>query len=115
MFLGDPEFLMGCLTRCVEDPFDKKSNKEGFVNLGTAVNSLCEDIIKERLDKVTADDNSNTIIEEVFQGDVFRHEAPWQHYMGLNGTEELLSVVAQFLSDRIAQVRKCLQPYFCSL
>jgi len=87
VFLGDPEFLMGCLTRCVEDPFDKESNKEGFVNLGTAVNSLCEDIIKERLDK----------------GDVFRHEASWQHYMGLNGTQELLSVVAQFLSDRIAQ------------
>ena len=30
----------------------KISNKEGFVNLGTAVNSLCEDVIKERFDKV---------------------------------------------------------------
>ena len=68
MFLGDPEFLMGCLTRCVEDPFDKESNKEGFVNLGTAVNSLCEDIIKERLDKVVADDNSDKIFTECSRG-----------------------------------------------
>ena len=58
VFLGEPEFLMGCLTRCVEDAFDKESNKEGFVNLGTAVNSLCEDIIKERLNQVIAGDNS---------------------------------------------------------
>ena len=38
------------------------------------------------------------------QGDLFSHEAAWQHYMGLNGTEDLLNVVAQFLTDRIAQV-----------
>ena len=51
-FLGEPEFLLSCLSRCGQDPFDKISNKEGFVNLGTAVNSLCEDVIKERFDKV---------------------------------------------------------------
>ena len=38
------------------------------------------------------------------QGDLFSHEAAWQHYMGLNGTEDLLNVVAQFLTDRMAQV-----------
>eukprot|EP00090_Calanus_glacialis_P002417 TRINITY_DN11811_c0_g1_i4.p1 TRINITY_DN11811_c0_g1~~TRINITY_DN11811_c0_g1_i4.p1 ORF type:complete len:423 (-),score=100.76 TRINITY_DN11811_c0_g1_i4:67-1335(-) len=86
-FLGEPEFLLSCLSRCGQDPFDKISNKEGFVNLGTAVNSLCEDVIKERFDK----------------GDLFSHEASWQHYVGLNGTEDLLTVVAQFLSDRMAQ------------
>ena len=53
------------------------------------------------------------MIKEVLQGDVFRHELPWQHYMGLNGTEELLSVVAQFLSDRLSQVHNALITGFC--
>ena len=65
MFLGDPEFLIDSIKRCGEDAFDKDSNKEGFINLGTAVNSLCWDIIKERLEKVTANDNLIFIIEEV--------------------------------------------------
>ena len=102
VFLGEPEFLLSCLNRCGEDAYNRESNKEGFVNLGTAVNSLCEDIIKERLDKVSGEYECES--EEVLQGDVFRHEAPWQHYMGLNGTEELLRVVAEFLSARLAQV-----------
>ena len=51
-YLGEPEFLLSCLSRCGQDSFDKISNKEGFVNLGTAVTSLCEDVIKERSDKV---------------------------------------------------------------
>ena len=105
MFLGDPEFLMGCIKRCGEDAFDKDSNKEGFINLGTAVNSLCWDIIKEKLDKVTAKDNIILIIVEVLQGDMFNPEASLQQYSGFNGTKDLLRVAAQFLSDRMAEVR----------
>ena len=52
VFLAEPEFLLGCLSRCSKEPFSKQGNKNGFVNLGTAVNSLCEDLIKERFDKV---------------------------------------------------------------
>merc|ERR1719431_420798 len=89
VFLGDPEFLMGCIKRCGEDAFDKDSNKEGFINLGTAVNSLCWDIIKERLEK----------------GDMFSPEASLQQYTGFNGTKDLLRVAAQFLSDRMAEVK----------
>ena len=51
-FLGEPEFLLGCLTRCSKDAFDKETNCEGIINMGTAVNSLCEDVITERFEKV---------------------------------------------------------------
>ena len=68
MFLGEPEFLMGCNSRCVGDAYDPESNKEGFVNLGTAVNGLCEDIFKERLDKVIVDDILRYNIQETFSG-----------------------------------------------
>eukprot|EP00092_Neocalanus_flemingeri_P016038 GFUD01017358.1.p1 GENE.GFUD01017358.1~~GFUD01017358.1.p1 ORF type:complete len:423 (+),score=120.19 GFUD01017358.1:70-1338(+) len=87
IYLGEPEFLLSCLTRCSKDAYDKETNREGFVNMGTAVNSVCEDVIKDRFDK----------------GDLFSHETAWQHYMGLNGTEDLLNVMAEFLSERMAQ------------
>ena len=54
IFLGEPEFLLSCLTKCSKDAYNQASNKEGFVNLGTAVNRLCEDVIKERFDKVNS-------------------------------------------------------------
>ena len=104
VFLGEPEFLMGCNSRCGGDAYDPESNKEGFVNLGTAVNGLCEDIIKERLDKVVVDDTSDIKYIKILQGGMFRHEAPWQHYMGLSGTNDLLGTVAKFLSERMAGV-----------
>ena len=36
---------------------------------------------------------------------MFNPKASLQQYTGFNGTEDLLSVVAQFLSDRMAEVR----------
>ena len=38
--------------KCLEDSYDEFTNKDGMINLGTAVNGLCEDIIEERLLKV---------------------------------------------------------------
>ena len=65
-----------------------KSNPSGMVNLGTAVNSLCESEISSRLSR----------------GDLWQHQPAWQHYFGLNGTPDLLRVTAHFLQQRLAQV-----------
>jgi DNA-binding transcriptional MocR family regulator len=63
------------------------SNPTGYINLGTAVNCLCEDVILERF----------------LRGDLWSHEPAWQHYTGLNGTEDLLRTAAGFLQERLAQ------------
>ena len=52
VYLGEPEFLVKCLVQCGRDAYNSKENREGFVNLGTAVNSLCEEVIKKRLEQV---------------------------------------------------------------
>ena len=41
------------MLRCEEDLYDSETNRTGYVNLGTAVNALVEDLIQERLDRVT--------------------------------------------------------------
>ena len=51
--LGETEFLVRHLLRCEEDLYDSETNRTGYVNLGTAVNALVEDLIQERLDRVT--------------------------------------------------------------
>ena len=66
VYLGEPEFLMKCFGRCSEDPYSESSNKAGYVNLGTAVNALCEKELNRRLN----------------QGDLWRHTPVWQHYFG---------------------------------
>jgi len=58
-----------------------------IVNMGTAVNALCEDILQDRLSK----------------DGLFTHEPAWQHYMGLNGTPDLLNITASFLSERLGK------------
>ena len=50
--IGEPEFLIGKSEKCGENSYDENTNKEGIINLGTAVNGLCEDMIEERLQKV---------------------------------------------------------------
>ena len=44
VYLGEPEFLVNCFIKCIMDPT--------IVNMGTAVNALCEDILQDRLSKV---------------------------------------------------------------
>ena len=66
VYLGQPEFLMKYFRRCTEDPYRESSNKGGYVNLGMAVNALCEEEINRRLN----------------QGDLWRHTPVWQHYFG---------------------------------
>merc|ERR1712088_1278569 len=89
VYLGEPEFLMKCLCKCASDNYSK-SNPEGYVNLGTAVNGLCEELLSERLRR----------------HDLWRHESDWQHYFGLNGTPDLLRVTTNFLQERLAQGEK---------
>ena len=43
---------MQCFAKCCQDEFHPVHNKNGMINLGTAVNALCEDLIEERLKKV---------------------------------------------------------------
>ena len=63
-------------------------NPKGYVNLGTGINALCEDILGERL----------------LQGDLWDHQPSWQHYHGLGGTPDLLRTTSAFLQERLAQV-----------
>lgn len=79
VYLGEHEFLVKCFIRCLVDPT--------IINMGTAVNALCEDIIQERFKK----------------DDLFTHEPAWQHYMGLNGTPDLLKITATFLTERLGK------------
>jgi len=79
VYLGEQEFLVKCFIKCIIDP--------EIINMGTAVNALCEDIMQERLQK----------------DGLFTHEPAWQHYMGLNGTPDLLSVTANFLTERLGK------------
>ena len=46
------EFLVRNLLKCEQDLYDSETNKTGYINLGTAVNALVEDLIQERLTKV---------------------------------------------------------------
>ena len=51
----------------------------------------------------------NYDIEQLFtsiicKGDLFSHNPIWQHYHGLNGTEELLKEVADLLTEKLAGV-----------
>jgi len=80
---------MKCCGKCGSDDYNE-SNAGGYVNLGTAVNGLCEDLLAEKLQ----------------QGDLWQHEREWQHYYGLNGTPDLLNVTANFLQERLAQGEK---------
>ena len=41
------------MLKCAEDEFDPKNNPNGRINLGTAVNALVEDLIEDRLNKVS--------------------------------------------------------------
>ena len=95
VFLGDePEFLLKCMLKCEGDKYDKIRNPGGMINLGTAVNALVEDLIEERLR----------------QSDVFEHRRQWQHYYGLNGTPDLLTTAAHFMTRRITRGVRTVSP-----
>jgi len=79
VYLTEPEFLVKSFIKCMIDPT--------IINMGTAVNALCEDILQDRFSK---------------EG-LFNHEPSWQHYMGLNGTPDLLNITATFLTERLGQ------------
>ena len=49
---GETEFLVQNLFKCEKDPYHSETNRAGYVNLGTAVNALVEDLISDRLTKV---------------------------------------------------------------
>ena len=87
VYLQEMEFLVKSFISCAMDPYSEET-PEGMVNLGTAVNSLCEAELSCRLNA----------------GDLWQHRPAWQHYYGMNGTEDLLRVTADFLRERLAQV-----------
>ena len=78
---------MKCSAQCAEIPFHPETNPDGMINLGTAVNALSEEMVEKRLS----------------QPDIFKHKRRWQHYYGLNGTPELLTTAASFLTKRLAK------------
>ena len=85
IFLDREEFLVAKMSQCAADLFDYNSNRNGYVNLGTAQNFLCEVEIAEWL---------NT------PGN-FEHKSEWQHYTALDGHAPVRKVVAEFLTDNL--------------
>ncbi|GFT88213.1 putative inactive 1-aminocyclopropane-1-carboxylate synthase-like protein 2, partial [Nephila pilipes] len=45
------DFLVKYMDICNQDEYDEITNPNGFINLGTAVNNMCHDIILPRLTK----------------------------------------------------------------
>ena len=86
IFLERQEFLVAKMNQCAQDLYDSNINPNGYINLGTAQNFLCEQEIAEWL-KVPGN---------------FNHQSAWQHYTALDGHAPVRSVVAQFLSERLA-------------
>ena len=66
-YFGPPEFLFSNLDKTNSDLYDPDSNPHGYVNLGTAVNALCEQEITQWLR----------------QPGRFEHQNEWQHYYQL--------------------------------
>ena len=66
-FFGPPEFLLTKATTANSDLYDPDTNPKGYVNLGTAVNALCETEIQDYLT----------------QDGIFEHQKEWQHYYEL--------------------------------
>ena len=82
------------------------SNPEGYVNLGTAVNGLCEGgiLLMQKYFHFKLTLILELLSERLRRDDLWRHESDWQHYFGLNGTPDLLRVTTNFLQERLAQV-----------
>ena len=59
VYLGETEFLVKCFIRCIVDPT--------IINMGTAVNALCEDIIQERFKKAQLIKELKTLIMKMFR------------------------------------------------
>ena len=85
IFLDREEFLVAKMSQCAVDIFDSGSNQNGYINLGTAQNFLCEVEIAEWL---------NTPGH-------FEHKSSWQHYTALDGHVPVRKAVAEFLTDAL--------------
>ncbi|XP_073533459.1 1-aminocyclopropane-1-carboxylate synthase-like protein 1 isoform X2 [Phyllobates terribilis] len=68
---------------CLEDPYDKHSNPQGFVNIGTTENKVCFDLLKERLTRPDM-----TYLEPALLG-----------YNDFVGMKSLREEAARFLTD----------------
>lgn len=80
------DFLDHYTMRCMDDPFDRDTNKEGYVNLGTSVSAICEDVILKRVN----------------EPGLFQFGAKEQHYFPMWGIPELREALASFLSRHLA-------------
>ena len=74
-YLGPPDFLLANFSRANSDLYDPDTNPQGYVNLGTAVNALCEEEITEWLRKPGR----------------FEHQKEWQHYYQLRFLSAIFS------------------------
>ncbi|XP_073533461.1 1-aminocyclopropane-1-carboxylate synthase-like protein 1 [Phyllobates terribilis] len=68
---------------CLEDPYDKHSNPQGFINIGTTENKVCFDLLKERLTRPDM-----TYLEPALLG-----------YNNFVGIKSLREEAARFLTD----------------
>ncbi|XP_042856908.1 1-aminocyclopropane-1-carboxylate synthase-like protein 1 [Penaeus japonicus] len=75
------DFLTQYLTLASANPYHPVTNKEGIINLGTAVNRLMEDELSARL----------------LRGDALSYSPSYQHYYDFDGTQELKGALVDFL------------------
>ena len=86
IFLEREEFLVSKMNQCANDLYDSTNNPNGYINLGTAQNFLCEEEIAEWI-KTPGN---------------FDHQTAWQHYTALDGHFPVRNVVAQFLTEKLS-------------
>ena len=86
IFLEREEFLVAKMNQCAKDLYDPNINPNGYINLGTAQNFLCEHEIAEWLKS---------------PGN-FEHQTSWQHYTALDGHVSVRNTVAEFLTEKLS-------------
>ncbi|XP_069678877.1 probable inactive 1-aminocyclopropane-1-carboxylate synthase-like protein 2 [Periplaneta americana] len=92
VMLNKRDFLDHYTMMCLHDPYHKENNKMGYVNLGTSVSALCEDLILKRLN----------------QSDLFQFGLKAQHYYPMWGIPELREAIANCLTRHLAADRPVL-------
>ncbi|KAM9308067.1 1-aminocyclopropane-1-carboxylate synthase-like protein 1 [Gastrophryne carolinensis] len=81
--ISNSDLIERALVQCLQDPYDKLHNPQGFVNLGVAENKVCLDVMQER---VTRPDM--TCLDTALLG-----------YTPITGIRSLKEEAARFLTD----------------
>ncbi|KAJ9597570.1 hypothetical protein L9F63_011571 [Diploptera punctata] len=87
--LNNEELTLSYLGKCVQDSYNPTTNKGGYVNFGTAVSTLCDDIMLARLNAPGT----------------FEFEAKDLHHSTMWGTSECREAIANLLTRLLSPDR----------